>query len=140
MAGFKGWSCAGKLALACVLQVTVVATTAWAADDADHSTAESPRRGKVSQVTAAEELKWPLPPGVDKSYGSIDGQRMLRYVKEQAAISDKSRDEGNKFWGRIAGQKSGDETQAWVTEKLKALKLDVETRTIPMTTQNIPKD
>lgn len=131
-------SCASRLALACMLQLAVVATS-LAADDADHSTA-AVHRGKVSQVTAADELKWPLPSGVDKSYDAVDGQRMMRYVKEQAAISDKSRAEGNKFWGRIAGQKSGDETQAWVTEKLKGLKLDVETKTIPMTTQNIPKD
>ena len=138
MAKSKHIHCAGVLALAFALQLAL-GRISLAEENADHSTTRRPA-GKVSTITAAPELKWPLPPGVDKSYDAIDGQRMLRYVKEQAAISDKSRDEGNKFWGRIAGQKSGDETLTWVTQKLKDLKLDIETKTIPMTTQNIPKD
>ena len=97
-------------------------------------------KGNVASVTAAPELVWQLPAKVDKSYGAIDGQRMMTYVKEQAAISDKARDQGVKFWGRIAGQPSGEEMQAWVTEKLKGVGLQVETKTIPMTTQNIPRD
>src|SRR6185312_11445053 len=97
-------------------------------------------KGNIASVTAAPELVWQLPANVDKSYSSIDGRRMMTYVKEQAAISDKARDQGIKYWGRIAGQPSGDEMQAWVTQKLKGIGLQVETTTIPMTTQYIPKD
>ncbi len=96
-------------------------------------------KGTVATITSPE-LVWQLPANVDKSYDMIDGARMMTYVKEQAAISLKSRDQGNKWWGRIAGQPSGDEMQAWVTAKLKGVGLDVSTTIIPMPTQEIPKD
>ena len=87
-------------------------------------------RGKLS-TPQAELLNWPMPPGVDKSYDAIDGERLHRYVREQAAISVKSRDAGNQFWGRIAGMPSGTETQNWIKDKFKDIGVPFETVTIP---------
>src|ERR1043165_10300148 len=48
-------------------------------------------RGKLS-TPLAELLTWLTPPGVDKSYDAIDGNKLHGYVREQAAISLRSRD------------------------------------------------
>ena len=138
----------GKSRLPALLGITVLTFAALCAvtersiaqeDNPDGAT-RSPK-GNVASINAAPELVWQMPANVDKSYGTIDGQRMMTYVREQAAISDKARDQGIKYWGRIAGQPSGDEMQAWVTGKLKGVAgLQVETTVIPMTRQDIPKD
>ena len=47
-------------------------------------------------------LRWPLPAG-EEAYAGIDGMAMKRQISEITAISRKSRDDGNQFWGRIAG-------------------------------------
>jgi hypothetical protein len=52
-------------------------------------------------------------------------------VREQAAISLRSRDAGNQYWGRIAGMPSGTETQNWVKDKFKAMGVPYETVTVP---------
>lgn len=99
-----------------------------------------PEPRPISRVQAAAELRWPLPPGVDKSFDTIDGQRMKAQIEELAAISRRYRDEGNPFWGRLAGLKSGIETQAWVTEKMRAIPgLQIETKSFRMPVQHIPQ-
>ena len=70
------------------------------------------------------------PPGIDKSYDAIDGEKLHRYVEEQAAISLKYRDAGNQFWGRIAGMPSGTESQNWVKDKFKEIGVPYETVSI----------
>ena len=50
-------------------------------------------------------LRWPLPPG-EEAYADIDGMAMKKQIPEITAISRKSRDDGNQFWGRIAGMPS----------------------------------
>ena len=47
-------------------------------------------------------LRWPLPPG-EEAYAGVDGMAMKKIIPEITAISRKSRDDGNQFWGRIAG-------------------------------------
>src|SRR6187200_3735370 len=47
----------------------------------------------------------PLVPAADQKYLKIDGLKMKDTLKEVVAISLKSRDDGNKYWGRIAGTK-----------------------------------
>jgi hypothetical protein len=44
-------------------------------------------------------------PAAERAYADIDGRRMKAVVNEIVAISRKSRDDGNKYWGRIAGTK-----------------------------------
>jgi hypothetical protein len=94
-------------------------------------------KGKISQVPA-QPLDWPFPANVDKSYDSVDGKRLHRYVEELSAISEKYRDAGNQWWGRIPGMPSGTETQDWAKEKFKAIGVPFETVTIP-DPQDLPK-
>jgi len=44
-------------------------------------------------------------PESERAYANIDGGKMKALVNEIVAISRKSRDDGNKYWGRIAGTK-----------------------------------
>jgi hypothetical protein len=46
-----------------------------------------------------------LLPDAERVYGRIDGLKMKAIVNEIVAISRQSRDDGNKYWGRIAGTK-----------------------------------
>ena len=86
-------------------------------------------RGKLS-TPQAELLTWLMPPAVDKSYDAIDANKLHGYVREQAAISLRSRDAGNQYWGRIAGMPSGTETQNWIKDKFKAMGVPYDTVTI----------
>src|SRR5215467_9386939 len=47
-------------------------------------------------------LRWPLLPEY-QAYSRFDGNHLKQYVAEQSAISRRSRDAGNQYWGRIAG-------------------------------------
>jgi hypothetical protein len=68
-------------------------------------------------------LRWPLPKG-DEAYGRIDGKHLKTYVSELTAISRRSRDRGDQYWGRIAGTQSDKETQQWLLAKFKAIGLE----------------
>ena len=95
-------------------------------------------KGKLSSVTASE-LIWKMPANVDKSYDTIDGHKLHRYVEEQAAISLRYRDAGNQWWGRISGMPSGAEEQAWVEAKFKEMGMPYEVKPITMAPQDLPK-
>ena len=43
--------------------------------------------------------------GEDEVYASIDGRRLKRWLEEVVAYSRRSRDDGNRYWGRISGTK-----------------------------------
>jgi hypothetical protein len=60
---------------------------------------------------------WPLPEN-DKQYAAIDGQHIESYMREVTAIAQQSRDDGNQFWGRIAGTKYDLESDQWLMKKL----------------------
>jgi hypothetical protein len=95
-------------------------------------------RGQISTIPAEPELAWPLPAAA-KAYDSIDGQRMKGYVEELAAISRKSRDAGNQYWGRIVGTPSMDETQQWVAARFKRAGLDVQLKQYALDPQPFPR-
>lgn len=63
-------------------------------------------------------LRWPLPDG-DQAYGVIDGRRLRGYVEELGAISRRSRDRGEQWWGRIQGRQADAETEQWLMEKFR---------------------
>src|SRR5262245_44890436 len=67
-------------------------------------------------------LQWPLPPELPE-YGRIDGKHLYRYVDELAAISHKSRDAGDQWWGRITGTPAHAETQQMLAARFKSLGL-----------------
>ena len=52
-------------------------------------------------------------------YDSIDGLRMKRLVEEQAAIAQRYKAAGNKYWGRIIGTDSDHETAEWMMGQLR---------------------
>src|SRR5215468_10512204 len=61
----------------------------------------------------------PLVPAADQKYLKIDGLKMKEVMKEVVAISLKSRDDGNKYWGRIAGSKYEAMVHDWAEAKFK---------------------
>jgi hypothetical protein len=63
-------------------------------------------------------LRWPLPAG-QEAYGQISGDRIKRWVDEIAAISRKSRDDGERYWGRISGTKYDHMTEQWVEDRFR---------------------
>ena len=91
-------------------------------------------------VADDEYLRWPLAAS-DQAYGTIDGKRLHRYVAEQAAISRRYRDQGHpKFWGRIIGTSSDQESAEWLAAKFKAAGLaDVRIQPLDLEPQWMPQ-
>src|SRR5207237_345286 len=61
-----------------------------------------PRDGNTLYLPDDAYPRFPLPPG-NEAYAHVDGRKMKAVVEEIAAISRKSRDDGNQYWGRIPG-------------------------------------
>ena len=76
-------------------------------------------------------LRWPLPPSA-AAYGRIDGSHLKPYVEQLAAISRKSRDAGNQWWGRITGTPAHAEAQQLVASKLRSFGMDVHLEETPL--------
>ena len=87
--------------------------------------------GRLSQTDAAGQraqlpatpssapvyVGWPLP-ATGKAYGTIDGKHLWQYVREQADIAERYRDQGHpQFWGRIAGTSGDLEDVQWLLTK-----------------------
>jgi peptidase M28-like protein len=68
-------------------------------------------------------LRWPLPAG-EEAYAGIDGMAMKKVIPEITAISRKSRDDGNQFWGRIAGTPYDRMIQDWVARRFRDIGLE----------------
>src|ERR1700719_4329817 len=66
--------------------------------------------------------RFPLPPG-NAAYAHVDGLKMKEVVEQIAAISRRSRDDGNQYWGRIAGTPYDRMTEDWVAEQFRAIGL-----------------
>jgi hypothetical protein len=86
--------------------------------------APNPITGPPIVPLAESYLRWPLPASAAK-YGSIDGAHLKPYVEQLAAISRKSRDAGQQWWGRITGTPAHAEAQQLVASKLRSLGMDV---------------
>jgi peptidase M28-like protein len=67
--------------------------------------------------------KWPYPAG-DAAYADLDGMKIKGYINEITAISRKSRDDGNQYWGRITGSSYDRMTTDWVEAQLKRIGLE----------------
>src|SRR5277367_5189926 len=61
-------------------------------------------------------LNWRLAPA-DQAYASIDGKHLKEYVVDQAKISDRYRDAGHQFWGRISGTEADTENAKWLEDR-----------------------
>src|SRR5713101_3146122 len=83
----------------------------------------------------------PLVPAADQKYLKIDGLKMKDTLKEVVAISLKSRDDGNKYWGRIAGTKYEAMVHDWAEAKFKKYGLqDVHRQPFTLPKQWFPTD
>ena len=86
--------------------------------------AQAPKRQPLlDQGGYIKEDQYVVPdlPDIEKAYGKIDGLKMKAIVNEIVAISRKSRDDGNKYWGRIAGTKYEAMTADLIEAKFKKL-------------------
>jgi hypothetical protein len=63
-------------------------------------------------------IRMPLPPA-EQVYGRLQGDHLKEFDKQIVAFSIKDRDEGNLFWGRIAGTKNDELVEAWVEARFK---------------------
>ena len=71
----------------------------------------------VRPSSAPVYIGWPLP-ATGKAYGTIDGKHLWQYVREQADIAERYRDQGHpQFWGRIAGTSGDLEDVQWLLTK-----------------------
>src|SRR4029077_20909045 len=63
----------------------------------------------------------------------VDAKRIKATIGEITAISRKSRDDGNQYWGRIPGTPYDRMMQDWVTGRFKALGMqDIRRQEIAM--------
>jgi peptidase M28-like protein len=68
-------------------------------------------------------LRWPLPPA-EQAYAGLSGRRIKGYIDEITAISRKSRDDGNQYWGRITGTPYDKMTTNWVAAQFNHIGLE----------------
>ena len=66
-------------------------------------------------------LRWPF---TDPQYAKIDGFKIKSLINDITAISRKSRDDGNQYWGRIAGTPYDKMTTDWVAAQYKRIGLE----------------
>jgi hypothetical protein len=71
----------------------------------------------------ANYIRMPLAPA-DAAYGRLEGEHIKSFVREVTAISRKCRDSGERWWGRNAGTKWDDMTEALVEAKFRQFGLE----------------
>src|SRR5262249_44266416 len=82
----------------------------------------------------------PLPESA-RAYADISGTKMKALVEEIVGISLKSRDDGNNYWGRIAGTKYETMTGDLLEAKFRKLGLtDIQRPEFRLPPQWVPKD
>ena len=72
---------------------------------------------------AFDYMRMPLS-DADRIYAGIDGHHIKELMNEVVAFSHRSRDDGNKYWGRIAGSEYEAMTADWLRDKYRALGLE----------------
>src|SRR6266852_3813239 len=91
-----------------------------------------PKDGKDLYIPDEDYIRFPLPPGAE-AYADVDALKIKSMMGEVTAISRKSRDDGNQYWGRIPGTPYDRMTQDWVMAQFKKLGLaDVRRQQIAM--------
>jgi hypothetical protein len=112
----------GLSSITALLAAGVVVSTGGRQAEAPARQATVPITPHAYPLDDAHYLRWPLPPG-EQAYGRIDGTRLKTWVEAITAISRKSRDDGEKFWGRIAGTKYDEMTEQLVEDEFRKLGL-----------------
>src|SRR5215208_7459684 len=124
-----------------IVAAAVVMTSVVAAQrGGDGAPAQNGREGGAPAGVAAQALgrgayqpttwwgdemfpKWPYPAG-DAVNADLDGMKIKGYINEITAISRKSRDDGNQYWGRITGSAYDATTAEWVAAQFKRIGLE----------------
>src|SRR5947209_2071767 len=70
-----------------------------------------------------EYLRWPLPAS-EQAYAALSGRRIKSYIEEITAISRKSRDDGQQYWGRITGTPYDKMTTDWIAAQFRRVGLE----------------
>jgi hypothetical protein len=81
-----------------------------------------PKDGKDLFIPDSDYIRFPLPPGAE-AYADVDPFAIKATIGEITAISRKSRDDGNQYWGRIAGTPYDRMTQDWLMDRFRKLGL-----------------
>ena len=79
-----------------------------------------PKDGKDLFIADADYIRFPLPPG-EQAYADVDPMKIKAMIGEITAISRKSRDDGNQYWGRIAGTPYDRMAEDWVLNQFQKL-------------------
>ena len=90
-------------------------------------TAQQPASGPITKhaypLDDDHYVHYPLP-AAEQAYARVDGAHLKQYVVDITSVSLKSRDDGNAYWGRIAGTKYDDMIEGWAEQKFKAAGLE----------------
>ena len=106
----------GIVAVAATLLADVVVSSSGRAEVVQETpSTQSPVTKHTYPLDDAHYLRWALPKG-EEAYGRLEGERLKRWVYTITAVSRKSRDDGNRFWGRIAGTKYDEMTEQIVED------------------------
>src|SRR5882672_5338937 len=91
-----------------------------------------PKDGKDLFIADEDYIRFPLPPG-EQAYADVDAMKIKAMIGEITAISRMSRDDGNQYWGRIAGTPYDRMTEDWVLNQFQKLGMrDVRRQEIAM--------
>lgn len=107
---------------ASLLAGVAVSTRERGQEAARAATAAIPITPHAYPLDDAHYLRWPLPPS-EEAYGRIEGARLKAWVDTITAVSRKSRDDGERFWGRIAGTKYDEMTEQIVEDAFRTFGL-----------------
>jgi hypothetical protein len=100
--------------------------------------AQSPVGPPFYPLTDDNFIRFPLPPSAQQ-YGSIDGRTLKADLNALVAISKKSHDDGNQFWGRITGTPYDAMARQWLTERFKKIGLQTREEPLPLPPLWFPK-
>jgi len=124
--------------------VLLLAAGTFGATIAGQERAQAPKRQPLLDAGGyVKEDQYIVPdlPDTEKAYAKIDGLKMKALVNEIVAISRKSRDDGNKYWGRIAGTKYEAMTADLLEAKFRKLGMtDINRPEFPLRPQWFPTD
>jgi peptidase M28-like protein len=111
------------------------ASAAWLCVAQSQQKAPAPLADAAGHVRQ-DAYVMPAVPAADRAYEKIDGHKIKEKDLEVVAISHKSRDAGDKYWGRIAGTKYEKLTAEWAEAKWKQAGLtDIHEQEYPLPPQ-----
>lgn len=91
-----------------------------------------PKDGRDLYIPDEDYIRFPMPPG-NAAYEDVDAMAIKATIRDITAISRKSRDDGNQYWGRIPGTPYDRMAEDYIMDRLKKLGVeDVRRQEIAM--------